>query len=91
MMPRKPTHPATRRRQAAGSSDASTGGIVPPIQPATTYERDAGNRLLGASLYSRADNPVTGTFEKLLAELELGASAAVFGSGMAASAAVFRR
>ena len=89
-MPRKPLHPATAAAQAAGYCEAGTGAIVPPIQPATTYERDAGNQLPGVCLYSRADNPGYGHVEKVLAELELGAAGAVFSSGMAASAAVFQ-
>jgi cystathionine gamma-synthase len=82
--------PATAAAQGGGSADPTTGGIVPPIHPATTYERDAENRLVGGRLYSRADNPNYDAVEKLLAELEHGSSAAVFGSGMAAATAVFQ-
>jgi cystathionine gamma-synthase len=41
-------------------------------------------------LYSRADNPNYDSVEKVLAQLELGGSAAVFSSGMAAATAVFQ-
>jgi len=64
--------------------------VVPPIHPATTYERDASNQLLSGRLYSRADNPNYDLVESLLAKLERGPAAAVFSSGMAAATAVFQ-
>lgn len=82
--------PATAAAQAGGFSDPTTGGIIPPIFPATTYERDESNRLLGGRLYSRADNPGYDAVEGVLAQLERGSCAAVFGSGMAAATAVFQ-
>ena len=77
--------PATVAAQAGGFRDPTTGGVVPPIHAATTYERDEGYRLLSGRLYSRADNPNYDSVEKVLAQLELGGSAAVFSSGMAAA------
>ncbi len=82
--------PATAAAQAGGSSDPTTGAIIPPIQPATTYERDEKNRVLGGRVYSRADNPGYDAVESVLAQLEHGSCAAVFGSGMAAATAVFQ-
>ena len=62
---------------------------MPPIQSATTYERDAEYRLIAGHLYSRADNPNYAHVEKVLAHLEQGLAAAVFSSGMSAATAVF--
>ena len=82
--------PETQAAQALGWTDAKTGGIVPPIYPATTYERDANNELLAAGrLYSRADNPGYDQPEAVLTQLEKGAASAVFSSGMSAATAVF--
>lgn len=89
MSPHDATKPATAAAQALGLGDPATGGIVPPVHPSTTYERDAANRLIGGRLYSRADNPNYDPVEAVLSRLEGGAASAVFGSGMAAATAVF--
>jgi cystathionine gamma-synthase len=81
--------PETQAAQALGWVDPATGGIVPPIYPATTYERDAHNQLLAGRLYSRADNPGYDQPEALLTQLEKGAASAVFSSGMSACTAAF--
>jgi cystathionine gamma-synthase len=81
--------PATAAAQALGFLDPATGAFVPPIQPATTYERGADNRLLSGRLYSRADNPNYEQPEALITHLERGAATAVFSSGMSAATAVF--
>jgi len=81
--------PATAAAQALGFTDPSTAAIVPPIHPATTYERGADNKLLSGRLYSRADNPNYEQPEALLTHLEAGAATAVFSSGMSAATAVF--
>ena len=84
-----PVKPSTAAAQALGFLDPATGAFVPPIQPATTYERGADNRLLSGRLYSRADNPNYDQAEALLTRLEGGAATAVFSSGMSAATAVF--
>ncbi len=84
-----PVHPSTAAAQALGFTDPATGAFVPPIQPATTYERDADNRLISGRLYSRADNPNYDQPEALITHLEGGAATAVFSSGMSAATAVF--
>jgi len=81
--------PPTAAAQALGFLDPATGAFVPPIQPATTYERGPDNRLLAGRLYSRADNPGYEPPEALLSRLEGGAATAVFSSGMSAATAVF--
>jgi cystathionine gamma-synthase len=81
--------PSTAAAQALGFLDPATGAFVPPIQPATTYERGADNRLLSGRLYSRPDNPNYEQVEALLTRLEGGSATAVFSSGMGAATAVF--
>ncbi len=81
--------PSTAAAQALGFLDTATGAFVPPIQPATTYERGTDNRLLSGRLYSRPDNPNYDQAEALLTRLEGGAATAVFSSGMSAATAVF--
>jgi cystathionine gamma-synthase len=82
------TRPATAAAQALGFLDPSTGAVVPPIHPATTYARGPDNALLAGRLYSRADNPGYDQPEALLSRLEGGAATAVFSSGMAAATAI---
>jgi len=81
--------PSTAAAQALGFTDGQTGAFVPPIHPATTYERDTDNRLISGRLYSRADNPTYDQPEALITHLEGGAATAVFSSGMSAATAVF--
>ncbi len=83
-----PVRPATAAAQALGFVDPQTGAIVPPVHPATTYERGADNQLLAGRLYSRADNPGYDLPEALLTRLEGGAASAVFSSGMSAATSV---
>ena len=81
--------PATLAAHALGPTDPVHGAVVPSIQPSTTYERDADNKLIGTRQYSRADNPNYDHCEALLTQLEGGAASLVFSSGMAAATAVF--
>ncbi len=69
--------------------DPVTGGVVPPIQPSTTFARDTRYRLVAdAHSYARDDNPVFLPAERMLTRLEGGADALLFSSGMAAAMAV---
>jgi len=81
--------PATRAAQAAHYIDAATGAVVPPYQPSTTFARDQAYALTGDYVYGRYRNPTGDLAESLLAELECGAEAKLFASGLAAMAAVF--
>ena len=81
--------PETLAAQALGAHDRETRGIVPPIQLATTYARDADYALLGPG-YTRDDNPTWVHAERVANALEGGAGALAFASGMAAATAVFR-
>ncbi|MCX7565060.1 aminotransferase class I/II-fold pyridoxal phosphate-dependent enzyme [Sulfitobacter sp. F26169L] len=84
-------HPATIAAQAAGMLDDATGGVVPPIHPATTFVRDESYvPAVDGNIYARSHAPNGRMVEKVLAQLEGAAEAMVFPSGMAAVAAVFR-
>jgi cystathionine gamma-synthase len=83
--------PATIAAQAGGQLDKSTGGVVPPIHPATTFVRDEDYiPAVDGNVYSRSHAPNGRMVEGVLAQLEGATEAMVFPSGMAAVAAVFR-
>jgi cystathionine gamma-synthase len=82
---------ATLLAQLGHYIDPATGGLVPPLQPSTTFARDPGYALIDpANEYGRDDNPGYRQLERLLCTLEDGADALVLPSGMAAIAALFR-
>ena len=90
-MHRPPLSPATIAAQAGGAFDAASGGVVPPIQPSTTYLRDETYAPLNpANTYARDHSDIVRTTEGVLAQLEGAAAALLFPSGMAAIAALFR-
>ncbi|MEM9209069.1 MAG: PLP-dependent transferase, partial [Pseudomonadota bacterium] len=69
--------------------DPATGGVVPPIQPSTTFARDSEYRLINAAhSYGRDENPTFTAAEAMLAEMEGAEEALLFSSGMAAAMAV---
>src|ERR1700730_17249024 len=82
--------PQTLAAQALGWIDEATRAVIPPIHLATTFIRDADNQYRTGRSYGRADNPTYDQPERLLAELEGGAAAMTFASGMAAATAVFQ-
>jgi len=90
MKNRPPPHPATLAAQGLGWTDAATGAVVLPIQPATTFIRDPDNQYRRGRNYARADNPGYDQPQALLTVLEGGVASLVFASGMAAATAVFR-
>ena len=49
--------PETLLAQAAGADDPTTGGVVPPLQPSTTFLRDPDNAYRRGFDYAR-DNAV---------------------------------
>ncbi|MEP0990874.1 MAG: PLP-dependent transferase [Tateyamaria sp.] len=87
----KDMHPDTLLARAGGAIDPVSGGVVPPIQPSTTFARDEDYGLINAdNTYGRDHNDAVRQAEQLLAQLEGGAAALLFPSGMAAIAALFR-
>lgn len=71
--------------QAGRNPDSSNGAVMPPIHLSTTFVR--GNE--GEFEYSRKNNPNRQALEACLTELEDGAGAIAFASGMAAVGGVF--
>lgn len=83
--------PATIAAQAAGAIDHQSGGVVPPIQPSTTFIRDEDYALVRPdNIYSRDNSDIVRLAEQILTKLEHAADSLLFPSGMAAIAAVFR-
>ena len=80
----------TLAAQGTGSIDRETRAIIPPIHVSTTFVRDPDNAYRAGYAYSRDDNPTYAHVETLLADLEGGAEALLFASGMAAATAVFQ-
>ena len=77
--------------QADGAIDRLTGGVVPPIQPSTTFVRGPDYAPTSPDhLYSRDDDDLARLAEHILAKAEGGADALLFPSGMAAVAAALR-
>ena len=69
--------------------DTATGGLTPPIQPATTFARDTDYRLISPDhIYARDDNSLYRLAEKVIADLEDGADSLLWPSGLAATAAL---
>ncbi len=70
--------------------DLESRALSPSIQMATTYARDESGNHSAGFVYSRLDNPTRQKLELALAELEGGAKALAFSSGMAAVNAIFQ-
>ena len=81
--------PRTILAQAGHFVDSVTGAVTPPIHPSTTFARGDDYELIGDYIYSRYQNPTYDQVEHVAAELDGGAEARLFSSGMAAITAVF--
>ena len=79
----------SRLVQACHYVDAASGGISPPVQFSTTYARHPDYSYVGDYSYSRSGNPSWEVLEKVCADLDGGADAKCFASGMAAVCAFF--
>lgn len=75
---------------AGRTTEKGTGAVTPSITLSTTFERAEDGSFPQGYIYSRADNPNRNALETALATLEGGNAALAFGSGQAASAAVFQ-
>jgi cystathionine gamma-synthase len=80
--------PETRVVHGSGKAAEPFRDLVPPVHLATTYERASDGTYPGGRLYSRDQNPAYDPVEALLAQLEGGAEALLFASGLAAATAV---
>ncbi|MCO6408657.1 trans-sulfuration enzyme family protein [Hoeflea alexandrii] len=82
---------STIAAQAGGVIDMPSGGVVPPVQPSTTFVRDEDYALVNPdNIYSRDNSDIVRITENVLARLENAEEALLFPSGMAAIAALFR-
>jgi cystathionine gamma-synthase len=81
--------PATMAAQGLGWIDDATRAVSPPIHMSSTYLRDPDNQYRSGRDYIRDDNPAFDQAETLLATLEQGKKALLFGSGTAAATAIF--
>ena len=71
--------------------DPAGGDVAPALRPSTNYARDEAYRLPeGGGSYTRDANPAYPPLEAMLARLEGGADALLYGSGMAAATAVLQ-
>jgi len=82
--------PATRTAQALGLEDEVTGAVVPPVHVSTTFARNNDYELRTEYGYGRDQNPTFKQPEAMIADLEGGAGALLFASGMAACTAPFQ-
>ena len=80
---------ATRTIHAGQPAEPETGAVVSPIFQTTTYQQFAPGEHRGFD-YTRTNNPTRQRLETVLAELEGGTRAAVFGSGLAAEHALLQ-
>jgi len=80
---------ATKTIHAGQPSEPQTGAVVSPIFQTTTYQQIGPGEHRGFD-YTRTNNPTRQRLEGVLAELEGGSSAAVFGSGLAAEHAILQ-
>ena len=83
----RPHRFATRAIHAGQSPDPSTGAIMPPIYATSTYVQSSPGVHKGLD-YGRSHNPTRWAWERNVADLEGGAQAYAFASGLAAIATV---
>jgi cystathionine gamma-lyase len=83
----KPAGFATRVIHAGQEPDPGTGAIMPPIYATSTFVQQSPGVHKGLD-YGRSHNPTRWAFERCVADLESGAQAYAFASGMAAIATV---
>ena len=81
--------PPTLAAQGLGWIDPQTRALVLPLVASAPYERDIDGTYPGGHTYTRDQNPTYDQAEALLAQLEGGADALLFASGMAAATTVF--
>ncbi|GGC10313.1 trans-sulfuration enzyme family protein [Pseudoduganella buxea] len=83
----KQTHLATRVIHAGQAPDPSTGAIMPPIYATSTFVQQSPGVHKGLD-YGRSHNPTRWALERCVADLEGGAQAYAFASGLAAISTV---
>jgi cystathionine gamma-synthase len=76
--------------RAGHAADPATGAVTAPIHLSTTFEREPDGGYRGGHIYARTSNPNRQSLETALAQLEGGAAALAYSSGLAATHAVFQ-
>ena len=89
MTPKKP-HDITRAVHLNGAKDTASSGLVPPVQPASTFERAGDLGYPSGRIYKRGDDPTLEPAAGLLAALEHAPACCLFSSGMAAAMTVLQ-
>lgn len=80
----------TKQVHAGVTPDPETGAILTPIHQSTTFVQDSVDSYMEKGYsYSRAGNPTVKAFEDKLTALEGGVDTTAYGSGMAATVAIF--
>ena len=85
--PRNRLRFSTRTVHAGQSPDPTTGAVMVPIYANSTYAQSSPGVHKGFE-YARSQNPTRFAFERCVADLENGAAAFAFASGLAAEAAI---
>lgn len=78
---------ATRVIHGGQSPDPSTGAVMPPIYATSTFEQQSPGVHKGLD-YGRSHNPTRWALERCVADIESGAQAFAFASGLAAISTV---
>lgn len=78
---------STRTIHGGQSHDPTTGAVMVPIYATSTYAQESPGVHKGFE-YARSQNPTRFAFERAVADLETGAAAFAFASGLAAIATV---
>lgn len=81
--------PRSIAAQAGRRTDEENGAVVPPVHVSATFQRNANYELPAGFLYGRCGNPTVSAAEEAIARLEGAYAARLFGTGMAAIAALF--
>ncbi|HUF95935.1 MAG TPA: PLP-dependent transferase, partial [Acidimicrobiia bacterium] len=80
----------TKQVHAGVEPDPTTGAILTPIHQSTTFVQDSVDEYMAKGYsYARAGNPTVRALENKLTALEGGLDTTAYGSGMAATVAVF--
>ena len=75
---------------AGHAPDPASGAVTPPIHLSSTFEREVDGSYRAGHIYGRTSNPNRDSLEQALAALEGGKAAIAYGSGSAATLAVFQ-
>jgi cystathionine gamma-synthase len=81
---------STKAIHAGQEPDPTTGAVIIPIHPSSTYVQDGVGGTRSGYEYSRSANPTRTALQECLAALEDGRHAVAFGSGMGATDVLLR-